>query len=115
MKDFDGKIQLEGREYPIAFDLNVLETIQEKYGSMQAWSEMIEPEDGEANVSALLFGFTEMINEGIDIENDKHNTQIPFLTKKQVGRILTEFGMANAAQKLKSVVVESTKSEEKNT
>ena len=114
MKDYMGTLQFGEREIKIAFDLNVLETIQEKFGSLQAWSEKIEPKEGEADIGALLFGFMEMINEGIDIQNDKDHTNIPFMTKKQVGRLLTEYGLEDASKKMKQVVIDSTKNDEKN-
>lgn len=114
MKDYMGKLQLGDREIPFSFDLNVLETIQEKYGSLQEWSAKVEPEEGEADIGALLFGFTEMINEGIDIQNDKNHTNDAFMTKKQVGRLLTEYGLEDASKKMKQVVIDSTKSDEKN-
>ena len=116
MKDYMSKLQFGDKEITIAFDLNVLETIQEQFGSLQAWSDRIEPEEGgEPDIKALLFGFTEMINEGIDIDNENNHTQKPFMTKKQVGRLLTQVGLENASKKIMQVVVDSTKSDEKNT
>ena len=55
-----------------------------------------------------------MLNEGIDIENEENGTDIKPLTLKQVGRIITEVGLAGATAALNQTVIESTKSEEKN-
>lgn len=50
-----------------------------------------------------------MINEGIDIENEVTETKREFLTKKQVGRIITDFGIEKMAEKVNNTVIESTK------
>ena len=115
MKDYMSKLQFGDKEITIAFDLNVLETIQEQFGSLAEWSDRIEPKEGEPDIKALLLGFTEMINEGIDIDNENNHTQKPFMTQKQVGRLLTQVGLENASKKIMQVVVDSTKSDEKNT
>lgn len=115
MKDINGKIQYKGKEYPIVFNLNVMETLQDKYGSVDAWSDLIQPAEGEPSAKALKFGFTTMINEGIDMMNDESEEKLPLFTEKQVARILTEIGFANATSKMKDVIIESTKDDsEKN-
>ena len=40
------------------FTLNVTESIQEKYGTIEAWSNLIQ-RDGEPNIKALKFFITE--------------------------------------------------------
>ena len=47
---------------------------------------------------------TEAINEGIEIENEKHGEKRKLLTSKQVGRILTEVGPSNLTEKIEAVV-----------
>ena len=47
---------------------------------------------------------TEAINEGIEIENEKHGEKRKLLTSKQVGRILTEIGFYNLTEKIEAVV-----------
>jgi hypothetical protein len=91
-----------------------METIQEKYGSLDAWSMLTDGSMGEPDAKAVKFGFTEMLNEGIDIENEENGTDIKPLTLKQVGRIVTEVGLAGATAALNQTVIESTKSEVKN-
>ena len=115
MKDFNGEIQYNGTIYKLVFNLNVMEKIQEEYGSLDAWGSLTDGTNkGEPDAKAVIFGFTEMINEGIDISNDENETDIKPLTKKQVGRLITEIGLANATEKLNDTVVNSTKGEEKN-
>ena len=112
MKDINGKIQYKDKEYKLVFNLNVMERIQEEYGSIEEWGNLTS--GGEPNAKAVIFGFTEMLNEGIDIENEENGTDIKPLTLKQVGRMITEIGFQNATEKLSETVVESTKSGEKN-
>lgn len=114
MKDVNGVITYKGRDYSIVFNLNVMEAIQEEYGSVDKWGALTEPRKGEPNAKAVIFGLTEMINEGIDIDNEENGTQIPFFTKKQVGRMLSEVGMESATQTMKDTIVDSVKDDIKN-
>ena len=70
--------------------------------------------NGEVNAKALIFGFTKMINEAIEIENDENGTNKPILTQKQVGRLITRYGLENSAKTLNNAIVGATKSEAKN-
>ena len=114
MKDFNGKIQYKEREFALVFNLNVMERVQEEYGSLDEWGQLTDGSRGEPNAKAVIFGFTEMLNEGIDIANEENGTNEPFFTLKQVGRMITEIGLLEATKKLNNTVIESTKSEEKN-
>lgn len=66
-------------------------------------------ETREVNIKALIFGIKEMINEAIDIDNEKDNKNDPFLTEKQVGRLVTAMGILEATRQLNDAVVDSTK------
>ena len=81
---------------------------------MKKWGELTDGSKSEVNIKALAFGITEMINEAIDIENEDHNKNDPFVTHKQVNRMLTEIGIEKAAQDMNKLVVESTKDDSKN-
>lgn len=109
-------IKCQEMEYPLVFNLNVIEKLQDKYGSYEKWGEMTGGKEKEINIGALKFGILEMINEGIDIENENKETKRDFLTLKQVGRLITELGMKKLTDKVQETVIESTKSneEEKN-
>lgn len=117
MKDYKGEIQYKGETYKLVFNLNVMETIQAEYGSVDKWAAMTDSgADGEPDAKAVIFGFTEMLNEGIDIANEEGTADEPRapFTRKQVGRLISDIGLANATKSLNDTVVESTKSEEKN-
>lgn len=114
MKDMNGKIQYKDKEYKIVFNLNVMEAIQDEYGSLDKWGSLTDGSNGEPNAKAVIFGFTQMLNEGIDIENDENGTDIKPFTLKQVGRIITDVGLAEATKTLNQTVIDSTQSEEKN-
>jgi len=114
MKDINGKLQYNGKEYPLVFNLNVMERIQEEYGTIDEWGALSDGKNGEPNAKAVIFGFTEMINEGIDIQNEESGEKQPFLTLKQVGRLITNYGLTQATRVLNDTVIESTQSNEKN-
>lgn len=116
MKENETSIEYKGQKYNIVFDVNVVETLQNKYGSFNKWSELIQPteKDAECNLEAFKFGFCEAINEGIDIANEDRDEKLEFLTLKQVGRIITDMGLKNINEKMQDAIIESAKSEEKN-
>lgn len=114
MKDFVNEITYKNETYKLVFNLNVMEEIQEEYGTIEKWGDLTDGAEGEPDAKAIIFGFTAMINEGIDIENDEEGTDKPFLSLKKVGRIISELGFEEATNTLNETVIESTKSDEKN-
>lgn len=116
MKDLNRKIEYNGTEYLMVFNLNVIEQIQEEYGTLQRWSELVEPEGegAEPNIKALKYGVRAMINEGIDIMNDGRETKLTPMTEKQVGRMITDVGLGTAQNMVTETVIASTQSQEKN-
>ena len=141
MKDFEGTVNYKGRELKLVFNLNVMEEIQNEYGTLEEWGRLTDgvayakreyeklnngiPWDdlsddektkytGEPDAKAVIFGFTQMINEGIDIANEDNGTDEKPMTLKQVGRLITDIGMDIATKQLNKTVVESTKGDEKN-
>ena len=114
MKDMCGHIQYKGKDYKLVFNLNVMEVIQEEYGSVETWGDLTDGGEGEPNAKAVIFGFTQMLNEGIDITNDEEGTNDKPLTLKQVGRMITEVGLIEATKSMQNTVVKSTESEVKN-
>ncbi|MEE3440294.1 hypothetical protein, partial [Ruminococcus sp.] len=97
-------------------------TLQKKYGSIQAWADVVEPkpkkngERIEPDLDALIFFFTEAFNEGIEVENEEKNINRQLLTSRQVGRLVTKLGLEEANKKLKEAVINAQpeKVEEKN-
>ena len=114
MKDISGEIQYRGKIYKLVFNLNVMELMQEEYGSLEAWAEKSDGSLGEPSAKAVKFGFMVMLNEGIDIDNEENGTEEKPLTLKQVGRMITEIGMKQVTSVLNKTVVDSTQSKEKN-
>lgn len=116
MKEISKTLEYKDKKYKLVFNLNVMEVIQEKYGTLQSWGKITDGKenDGEPNAKAVIFGITAMLNEGIDIENEENGTKEKMLTKKQVGRMITEIGLKSSAQLMNDVVVDSTQSAEKN-
>jgi hypothetical protein len=102
-------ITANGIEYPLVFNLNVMEAIQEKYETLEKWGELTDGKEREVDIKALKFGITEMINEGIDIENENNEVKRNFLTEKQVGRIVTDIGVEKLSTDVQKTVIDSTK------
>ena len=115
MLDIVKHIKVGDKEYPMAFTLNVMEAIQEKYGSLDAWTDIIDPEEGDPAFKDIKWVFAEFINEGIDIENEEKGEKRDFVTTKQVGRIITAIGIDGATFELANIMSQSMgEVEEKN-
>lgn len=116
MKEISKTLEYKGKNYKLVFNLNVMEVIQDKYGTLENWGKLTDgaENDGEPNAKAVIFGITAMLNEGIDIENEENGTEEKMLTNKQVGRMITDIGLQSSAQLMNGVVIDSTKSGEKN-
>lgn len=112
MIDYKGSIEYRGKKYDLVFNLNVMEAIQVKYGSVDKWGELTDKDEPDA--AALKFGVMHMLNEGIDIQNEETGAQTPFFTLKQVGRLISEIGADTAAKAMQETVIVSTQSDEKN-
>lgn len=105
-------LETETERYPLVFTLNVMEAIQEKYGSIEAWSNLIQ-RDGEPDIKALKFFITEAINEGLEIEAEKTGKKMTPITAKKAGRILTKIGLSGTAGKIMQAISESVEVDEK--
>lgn len=102
------------KEYIYDFNLNVMEQLQAEYGTIAKWGELTDGSAGEPDAKAIIFGFWCMLNEGIEISNEENGTHDKPLTLKQVGRMISDVGLAEATAKLNKTVVESTANDEKN-
>ena len=116
MKEISKTFEYKGKAYKLVFNLNVMEVIQDKYGTLENWGKLTDgaENDGEPNAKAVIFGITAMLNEGIDIDNEENGTEEKMLTNKQVGRMITEIGLKSSAQLMNGVVIDSTQSAEEN-
>lgn len=99
-------------KYPMAFTINVMESVEEKYGGMESWAKLLDR--SEPSYKALKFMVLEMINEGIDIENQKlkDDKKIEILTSKQVGRLITRIGLEEIGIKVFKLIQESLPKDE---
>ena len=111
MKNTVVYIKTEKKDYPLVFNLNVMEEIQEQYGSLDEWGKITQG-DGEPKIKDLKAGIMAMINEAIDIENEENGTTEPMLDEKKVGRIMTEVGIVAIIDKIQEITIASTKSED---
>ncbi|MEI3542204.1 MAG: hypothetical protein V8P98_05320 [Acutalibacteraceae bacterium] len=116
MVDKINYLETKTEKYPLVFTLNVMESIQEKYGTIEAWSNLIQ-RDGEPDIKALKFFITEAINEGLEIEAERTGEKRKAITSKKAGRILTEIGLSGAANKIMATISDSVEMDEvgKNT
>lgn len=112
MKNTIVYIKTEKRDYPIVFNLNVMEEIQDRYGSLDKWGALTQG-DGEPRIKDLKYGILAMINEGIDIENEENGTNNPFVDERRVGRLMTEVGIDTVVEKIKEITIASTRGDER--
>ena len=97
------------KKYPVVFNINVMEEIQEAYGSISKWGAIVEnAEGGEPKVKDLKVGLMYMINEAIDIENEDKGENKSMLTLKQVGRLISDVGFEVITTVIKNISVAST-------
>lgn len=111
MKNTVVYIEAADKKYPLAFNLNVMEEIQEHYGSLDEWGKVTQG-DGEPKVKDLKYGVLAMLNEGIDMENESTGNNMPMLTAKQVGRIMTEVGIQKVIEAIRDITIASVKTED---
>ena len=106
-------LETDSEKFPLAFTLNVMEALQDEYGTLSEWSELIRNQK-EPNIKALKFFITEAINEGIDIENEKSNEKRAPITSSKAGRIVTEIGLKKVANTITKMITESMPHDEKS-
>ena len=96
-------LETDSEKFPLAFTLNIMEALQDEYGTLSEWSELIRNQK-EPNIKALKFFITEAINEGIDIENEKSDEKRTPITSAKAGRIITEIGFQKVAKTINKMV-----------
>ena len=106
-------LETDSEKFPLAFTLNVMESIQNEYGTLSEWSELIRNKK-EPNIKALKFFITEAINEGIEIENEKSSEKRASITSSKAGRIITEIGLKKVANTITKMITESMPHDEKS-
>lgn len=106
-------LETNSEKFPLAFTLNVMESIQNEYETLSNWSELIRNQK-EPNIKALKFFITEAINEGIEIENEKSSEKRVPITSSKAGRIITEIGLKKVANTITKMITESMPHDEKS-
>lgn len=106
-------LETDSEKFPLAFTLNVMESIQDEYGTLSEWSELIRNKK-EPNIKALKFFITEAINEGIEIENEKSSEKRVPIASSKAGRITTEVGLKKVANTIIKMITESMPHDEKS-
>lgn len=106
-------LETDSDKFPLAFTLNVMESIQNEYGTLSEWSKLIRNKK-EPNIKALKFFITEAINEGIEIENEKSSEKRVPITSSKAGRIITEIGLKKVANTITKMITESMPHDEKS-
>lgn len=109
MRDYKVTFTVDDKTYGAIFNLNVMEQIQDEYGSFKKWGELTDAKSGEVNAKALIFGICAMLNEAIEIDNDENGKNEPLFTHKQVGRMIARAGLQASATTLNKAVIEATK------
>ena len=130
MKDISETLEYKGQKYKLVFNLNVLEEIQQEYGTFSKWLDCVagdiqerktgamvktknaEGKDiivnaGEPDIKAVKFAYFHMINEGIDIQNEEDGGDRKPVSMKQIGRMFTELGLGEMVDKLNVIAFES--------
>lgn len=110
-------------KYPLVFNLNVMEHMQNEYGSMDEWGKAAEPTKKvtsfdkkthkkieivkklEPSFKVLIWTFQEFINEGIRKENKSKNEKSEYLTHEDVGDLMTVYGIENLTPIMKRLTV----------
>lgn len=101
------RIKIGEREYPIAFNLNIMEQIQEEYGSFEKWYEIFASIEGEVPYKDLIWTFNKLLNEGADLERDEGRSDLALLNHKQTGRLIGVFGQVEAINAMFALVSKS--------
>lgn len=142
MKDFAKTIEYKNREYKLVFNFNSMEVIQDEYGSLEAWFSAMDGSknakenykaakgsykgwdkltdlqkslyNDEPNIKAVKFGYLAMLNEGIEIDNEEKGEDVKPFTLKQIGRVISDFGLNDAINAINETVAGSTEGNEKN-
>lgn len=126
-------LETKTKKVPMLFSFNVMEEMQNKYGSYNAWLHLVRGEkqiinkdntvdyektiEGEPDLTAVKLGLLSAINEGIEVENEgkSEDEKMKLYTGKEVGRLLTEIGLNKAGNKLQDAVIASQVNSNDNT
>lgn len=97
-------VTLRGQEWPLLFDLNAVEAVQERYGDVES----LMDELGKAGETRWLLAL--LIREGVAARNDEEGLHDLPPTEEQVGRMVTlaDLQSTATAQAILEAFAEST-------
>ena len=78
-------LELNGETYPLAYNLNVMERVDEHFKGLENLGRAFT--GGSESMRHQKWLLTAMLNEGVDIQNDDGQNR-PALSEKQVGRMI---------------------------
>lgn len=84
-KEID-RIVYKNKEYKLVFDLNLIEKIQEEYGSLKNFFKDMFTEEHIYKYSAYLV--KEMANEWVDMENERKSRKMQYMSTTTAKNIL---------------------------
>lgn len=93
-----GTIEIGGKEYPAAFDLNVIELVQERYGALETLAERIQ------QIKELKWFLSTLINEGISKERFEKGESCEPITEDKIGMLLDINDMPKLNEALSHIV-----------
>ena len=103
MKDISDTLEYKGKTYKLVFDFNVMQDLQDEYGTFNKWVEKAYGEEtGEPSVAALAFAIMSMVNNAIDEENeDKAPEEAEkHVTARTANRMLSEMARGGGLEKI---------------
>lgn len=83
-------IEFHGDKLPILCTMEILEQIQDEFGSITKFSERLIPvtpdnkPNGLPDMHAVVFTLPKFINEGIDVYNQDHKIKLEKMTVKEI-------------------------------
>lgn len=110
--NFKKTIKVNDKEYTLVANINVVEKIQKEFGSVTVWCQKIFSEEIDAH--AAKFGALCLINEAIDIKNENEHANIKHITDREVGILLTEYGIGKFVDVIIDAVIPDNEENEKN-
>ncbi len=92
--------EFDGKEYPLALNFNVIAEIQDKYGDLDTCF------SGMDKARTQIWLLCTLLNEAVEIHNEKSQDQWDKLTESQVGRRIDTQTVNEMLESLTEVVRE---------
>ena len=100
------KIELNGEEFELSFNINVIDTLQDRFDS--TFQDLIEQFDNKRKVIKVVKGIlTVMINDSIHHSNFVNKSNKPLKTEEEIGYMLTFNNLYNVSNALLDGIINS--------